>query len=546
MNEGKRIRRMAACAGLFLLTWLWAVWNPGGAAVLWPSLLALVAVFLTRRVLFGLLLGALAGAVLLSGGNPVAAVLGFFPDHLFPSFQSSWKVGALLFTLLLGGFAALIERGGGLRTLMARVARGSGQAPARRFQFASMGLGLVCFFDGLANSMLIGRVTRSMADRIGVSRVRMAYLVDSTSSAVACVAFISTWIAFQLSLISQGLERVATPGRADPGPYALFFQSIPVNFYCLFTLVLLGVSIGSNFVIGPMRRFEEEARKEAAQDEPENPGLEPAAPVRSAAIPLAVLVGSIMAAFCLFFEFEMRPSAWDLRTVARAFSTSYGAEAMVLGCLAGIAAAWVLYPCAERTRPFLRWHVFLEGVGALVGPLFILMAAWMLGSVIAALDTAGFVSGMLADTLPFGLLPAAVFITGAIISFSTGTSWGTMGILMPLALPSVFILGDAADVDPEAIWGVLVLAIAAVFSGAVFGDHCSPFSDTTIISSIACGVEPQDHVRTQLPYAATAAGLALVFGFIPAGLGLPGWLCLLAGCGVLLALPKVRKSSVTF
>ena len=157
----------------------------------------------------------------------------------------------------------------------------------------------------------------------------------------------------------------------------------------------------------------------------------------------------------------------------------------------------------------------------MIAPVFILLAAWILGSVISLLGTAALISGMATGSESLALLPMLVFLTGALISFSTGTSWGTMGILFPLAVPAAAALGGSD--------GFLTIIVAAVFSGAVFGDHCSPFSDTTIVSSISCGVTPHDHVRTQIPYAMITAVVAIGVGFLPAGYGLPGWISLVAG-----------------
>ncbi len=167
-------------------------------------------------------------------------------------------------------------------------------------------------------------------------------------------------------------------------------------------------------------------------------------------------------------------------------------------------------------------------------PMFIMLAACILGSVISSLGTAQWLSHLATGSGKLFLLPSLVFLTGAVVSFSTGTSWGTMGILFPLTVPAAANLG-ADD-------GFLTIIVAAVFSGAVFGDHCSPFSDTTIVSSISCGVTPHDHVRTQIPYALITAVVAILVGFLPAGLGAPGWLMLLMGSGVLLLLGRWVKT----
>jgi Na+/H+ antiporter len=507
----------------------------GGAEwrVLWPPVLALATVVVLRRVTFGLLLGAWSGVVLMNGGNWLTAIPELVGTHLLPNFTSSWKIGALLFTLLLGGFAALLEAGGGLQSLVVRFLRRGD--PRRHLQLATIGLGFVCFFDGLANSVLLGRVTRSLADGCRVSREKLAYLVDSTSSAVACIAFISTWIATQLTLIREGLTAVGR--EADFPAYGVFFASIPLNFYVLFTLALLLVVVLSDWDFGPMRRAENAARRRSAVvATPDGQAV----PAWTALVPLGVLVLGILG---LFYGWEARPlwpPTWE-RT-AMAFSSADGAWLLVIGSVIGVAAAWVCYP--RTTAPRKALPVFAGGVGSLIVPLGVLIAAWVLGSVIAGLGTAAYAGRILEGRLPVALLPAAVFVTGAFISFTTGTSWGTMGLLMPLAVPLVFSLGGHANA-PLGEGELLSAVVAAVFSGAVFGDHCSPFSDTTIVSAVATGVSTFDHTRTQLPYALLAAGVAIAAGFVPAGAGwMPAWGCALAGLGILVATGVIGRRLV--
>ena len=212
---------------------------------LWPSLVALAVVVLARSAFVGLLLGAVCGALLIADGNPWDALTYVIAAELMPMLQSPWKLSAIAFTLILGGFVALVEAGGGL-SLLRRVL-GHGRAPAKRMQLTVFGMGLL-FFDGLANTMLIGRLLRSAADRCGVSRVKLAYLADTTGSAVACTGLCSTWIAFQLSMIRQGFEAV---GR-EVSAYSLFFRSLPTNFYCWFALAMALLCVLRRFNPGPM------------------------------------------------------------------------------------------------------------------------------------------------------------------------------------------------------------------------------------------------------------------------------------------------------
>ena len=181
----------------------------------------------------------------------------------------------------------------------------------------------------------------------------------------------------------------------------------------------------------------------------------------------------------------------------------------------------------------------MGGVLNLFTPCLILISVWILSSTLSALEAAPVLTALLKGNLPVVLFPAVVFVTGTLISFTTGTSWGTMGVLMPLAVPVALGMGgESAD-------ALVPVTIAAVFSGAVFGDHCSPLSDTTIVSSIACDLDPLDHVQTQIPYALLAAGIAIVVGFIPTGLGIPSWISLIVGAVILICLPRIFKNPST-
>lgn len=534
---------------MFLATFPLA-WSDVGWRALWPSLIALTVVLLARRVLTGLLIGGLAGCLLLTAGNPGTAFTTLFTDHLIPSLQSSWNLAAILFTLVLGGFAALLERGGSLETAARRYLQ---RNASRRLPWGAFGLGIICFFDGLANSMLVGRVFRGLADRVGVTRVKLAYIVDTTSSAVACVAFVSTWIAYQLSMIQKGYELA---GRAEEAnPYGLFFASIPYNFYCLLALVLLVVVLARQWDIGPMAKAlpgDPEAKTNSGNNTPDKASSKTTTPDQliggqppqasaaagspglwRALIPLIFLVTALPLGLYLSGSNNPWPLTWT--KAAEAFGQADAATVLILSSVLAALVAFACYP-HEKAKTSAT-EAFQGGVLSLVPPVAILLGAWILSSTLGELGAAGVLSGMLGDRLPVSLLPTAVFLTGMAISFTTGTSWGTMGILMPLALPVAFELGGAAGLDAPAQQTLLAAIVGAVFSGAVFGDHASPMSDTTIVSSIATGIEPREHVRTQLPYAMITATVAFVLGFLPAGWGLPAWVSLLAGAAVLIALP---------
>jgi len=518
MPHPRQLIVLILLAATFLVARMDGAWR-----ALWPSLVALASVLALRSALSGLLIGAATGALILAEGHPLTAFAGFFKQHLIPALQSPWNLSVLIFTLLLGGFAALLERGRGFEAILARlISSDRGPGSARRVQWSAMAMGLLCFFDGLASSLLTGKALRPLADRAGVSRARLAYLVDSTSSAVACVAVMSTWIAYQLSMIREGY---AQAGIEEVRPFQIFLASVPLNFYCWFTLFLLAVVIARDWNIGPMAEAEIKVidPEQAAAQDPTPPSA------TGVVLPLLALLGGLIIGLYWngaqggFFPITFRKAIDAFGNAAAADVLVYSS---VLACGAAFAANYRAIVRTERPAA-----VFLDGVQRFFIPCLILIAAWCLSSTLKQLEASKVLAGLLGRDFTPGLFPMAVFALGVLISFTTGTSWGTMGVLMPLALPV------ALQLDPAIVPGT----VAAVFSGAVFGDHCSPLSDTTIVSSLACDLDPIEHVRTQLPYALIAAALACLAGFIPSGFGLPAPICLLAGFALMAGLPGLLQ-----
>jgi len=487
---------------------------------LWPAIIALVLTLLTRQAIVGLLFGALAGVLFLTEGNVFQAVTTLTENHFFPAFSGSWHIGAILFTLILGAFALVIEKSGGFETLANRLLGKQQRDPQRSLEASTAGLGLLCFFDGLANSLLIGRITKPLADKLSVPRARLAYIVDSTSSSVACIAFISTWIATQLSLIEQAIQPYS---RVKDSAYQLFFQSVPNNFYCLFTLIFLALVIIRKWNIGPMKRAKAVPLSALRQ----NSKSSVITPVRVAIIPIIILSLAILTLFYTWETVTLFPITGA--KLSDAFSGNAGPYALTLGALIGLFAACLFFPRSKRAE---LPEAVKSGVSSMLQPVLLLVLAWTFGSVISELGTGQWVASALGTHFPVHYLPAAIFVTGAAMALVTGSSWGTMALLMPIAIPAYLDLaGDEITLLPA--------AIAAVFSGAVFGDHCSPFSDTTIVSAFACGVSPQEHVMTQLPYALIAASTALVLGFVPIAHGLPPVFAILGGTLFLIILTLV-------
>lgn len=495
---------------------------------LWPAICALTMIVMTRHAALGLASGVVAGALLVHHSNPLGSIRAIFADYIFPSLDGSWHVGAIIFTLVLGAFAGLLEKSGGFDTILAKLVSKS-KAPEKRLLGSVYMIGLMCFFDGLANALLTGRIARPLADKTGVSRERLAWVVDSTSSPVACVAFISTWIATQLSLIQQGLKDAPFPVE----PYALFFRSIPANPYCLLTLLLVPLAIFVNYQPQAMSRYLPQTPEES-----DTVNKTPTSPAR-AIIPLIALVLGIFAAFPLLSLPMTNPlsiSGWR-----EAFSGNAGPYALVAGSLFGLTVAWMTYPRKNNVSPA---EAAYHGATNLLPALIILVLAWSLGNVFSELGAGEQLAQLLSNSFNVHWLPLAVFAAGALTSFVTGSSWGTMGLLMPLALPATIVAANNTGLSPEELVNIIPSVIGAVFGGAVLGDHCSPFSDTTIVSAIASGCEPTAHVHSQLPFAAIAAGFsALAYSMMAYGnhTALSTALAAFAMCGTVMIFTKRKR-----
>lgn len=463
------------------------------AAPFWPALGAVAVILVTRQATLGLGAGVIAGSLILAGGRPLEALRLCIGEHLFPQLDGAWHIGALVFTLLLGAFAGILEASGGFETLLRRLLRGS-SAPERRVLGSVYLTGLLCFFDGLANSMLTGRIARRAVDRTGISREKLAWVVDSTSSPVACVAFISTWIATQLTLIRDSLP--------DLNAYALYFRSIPGNPYCLLTLLLVPLAILLRWEPRAMRRYRPLVEPVAEENAH-------ASEIWRIAVPLVVLALGIALSFQIWSGNPVRLLSLD--AWREAASGNAGPIALVAGALGGLLAALLCFPKGAPSRP---GQAALDGASGLLPALVILILAWSLGSIFEALGAADALKELLGKHVVAAWLPLAVFTTAAVTAFLTGSSWGTMALIMPLALG---VLSGGAD--PDLVAATAPSVIGAVFGGAVFGDHASPFSDTTIVSALAAGCEPLDHVLSQLPYALTAA-TAAALAYVLIGIGL--------------------------
>lgn len=514
---------------------------PAWTAIL-PPLLAIALALLTRQVLVSLVLGGWFGCLLLTGGRPLAALLSLGDRFLVNALADPGHASIVLFTTILGGMVGVMARGGltagVVRALATRV------GGRRGGQMATTGMGTVIFFDDYANTLLVGTTMRPLCDRLRISREKLSYLVDSTAAPVATLAVISTWVGFEVGLIQDSL---AALGRESGQAYTMFLRSLPYSFYPWLTLLFVYLIAATGRDFGPMRTAEQRAVSTGAVL---RPGSVPASDTLGAGgldndkvvhpilgllpvltVILTTGVGLIMdgrraAAEAGLGELGLR----EILNYADSFAVLMWAA--ILGALVSIAVVVI------RRSLGLREAVdgFVEGCRAMLIAVSILLLAWSLSAVCEELHTASFLVEICRDGLSARFLPALTFLLAAAVSFATGTSWGTMAILMPLVFPLGALLPEAEGLGLATSTGIHLASISAVLSGAVFGDHCSPISDTTIMSSLASGSDHVDHVRTQLPYALSVGGVAILCGYLPTGWGLPPWVGLLIGAALVIGL----------
>ncbi len=515
----------------------WATWTS-----LLPPLVALVLAIGLRRVVPALFMAVFVGATLLHGGNPLwalwveisslfgalGAVVGVgasdSPGYLAAVLADSFNLQILGFTFALVGLVAVVSRMGGTRGLvnaLAPLARGP-----RSAQAVTAGMGAAVFFDDYANTVVIGTTARSLTDEHRLSREKLAYIVDSTSAPVAGIAIVSTWIGYEVGLFDDLLGTLsAVPGMPGSG-YELFFSVLPLRFYCLFALALVFIGAITGRDLGPMLAAERRARAGgplspagAVEGEPtsiEKPGVTPRA--INAIVPIGAVLGATLAWLLIAGTAPMaRFSPLSLTDWKQVFDNAGGDIALILLVTALGGSVLAIGMAVAQRLLGLREAVgaYGDGMRTLAEAAAVLIAAWGIKAVCDDLGTGLAIIALIGDGLPPLWIPLTVFVLSGAIAFSTGTSWGTMALVLPIAAP----LSATLSGDPL----IVLASLGAVLDGAIWGDHCSPISDTTVLSSTASGCPHLAHVRTQIPYATLAMGAAGLWGYVGVSGGLPLW-----------------------
>lgn len=504
-----------------------------GLLSLIPPILAIILAWRTKEVILSLFIGVFAGAVIIANYNPIAGFIHTVDKYMLGSLSDSWNAGIIIFLLAMGAMIGIINQAGGVLAIGEYVA---GKARSvKNTQFATWLMGVLIFFDDYANTLIVGNTMRPITDRMKISREKLSFIVDLTAAAVSSIVPISTWIAFEVGVIKDGFNAVGLEQSA----YTTFIQTIPYRFYSIFALVFAIILIFTVRDFGPMYKAEKRAR---ITGEVIRKGSTPMVSSELEAIGkpegrsfnivdsfLPILTVIVITIFGLWYN----GGGTAGKSIQQAFGDADASVVLLWASFGGILVAGLIALLKGILSISEIMESIIDGAKSMLIASLILLLAWSIGGITEDLGTANYLVTILADSIPAFLVPVLLYILSAFIAFTIGSSWGTVAIVMPLAIPLGFSVGIP-----------LLPTIAAVLTAAVMGDHCSPISDTTIMSSTASAVDHIDHVSTQLPYALVVGAVALLIGFLPAGFGVPFYVLLPIGFIVLYLIVRCFGKSV--
>lgn len=504
---------------------------PGILSII-PPLLAIALALIFRQVVISLILGIYSGAFFIYGFDPLAAFLRLIDKYVIEAVSDVSHAQIIVFTLLFGGVIGLISRSGGTTGIANSLSK---FAKTRKSGMISTWLsGLIIFFDDYANALVVGNLMRPITDKLKVSREKLAFIVDATSAPVASIFIVSSWIGYEVGLIQDGLEAIGSPLNA----YSVFLESIIFRFYPLAMLVFVFLIAFTKRDFGSMlkaeRRAVQEGKVSAAtittndfSEKSELFGNEDKAKWYNGIVPILILI-SVTVFGLIFTGIEsLKEQGIDEYGMRDVISNSNSYLALLWGSFSACVIA-ALMIIAQRLLT-LRQTVdaWFAGIRSMFLAVLILTLAWSIGAVTSEIRTADYIISLISDSIDPRFLPVIVFIVCGITSFATGTSWGTMAIMFPIVIPLSAAVTGMNNYSPADTHLILVGVVSSVLAGCVWGDHCSPISDTTILSSMASGCDHIDHVRTQLTYAITVGIVTMLIGDILTAFGLSPIIALL-------------------
>jgi Na+/H+ antiporter NhaC len=539
-----------------------------------PPLVAILIALMIKEVLVPLFMGIFIGAATLGfytdGFNGIfSGFLAVLDHYMLNALSDPDHLAVILFSLLIGAIVAVITKNGGMKGVVNGIIK---YATTRRSgMMTTYLLGIAIFFDDYANTLVVGNTMRPVTDKLKISRQKLAYLVDSTAAPVTAIAFVTTWIGAELGYISTALDKINENGvLVSEGVYSIFVNSLAYSFYPILTLIFMFLLVRSQRDFGPMFK----AESDAMQDKPESfrsssedlnydefePVNEKKIRAFNAIIPVGIvvlgtLVGLIYTGMSSWREVFLslglseKIPFFEGLAIANPKSTSWvqkigliigeanSYSALLWSSLTALAVSIILTISQGIMKLNKTMETAMQGIKTMLPAIAILVLAWSLAEVTRDLNTADVIKNAFGTNFAAWLMPAITFLLSALIAFSTGSSWSTMAIVYPIMIPTAFAIASAGDgVDVMAIF---YNTVASVLAGAVLGDHCSPISDTTILSSLASACDHIEHVKTQIPYALTVGGVALFLGVIPTALGLSTWIAFAIAVFVLYMIIRV-------
>lgn len=506
-----------------------------------PPLLTIVLALVTKDVIMSLFVGILSGTLIVAGGDPIVALMNL-TDNVAGSLNDGWNIRIFLFCALLGALVGLLGSTGS--------AYAFGNWAIKKIKSKTGALiftwvfGIIIFIDDYFNSLTIGTVMRPFTDRVKVSRAKLAYILDSTAAPVCVIAPISSWVVYIMSQIRDSTTAAGEPilSKLGVNEFTYFINSIPYNLYAIFAIIMVLIIILTKVEFGPMARSEVRAEKGKGLFDEEKYGVvagkieERAEASKAKAVDMLFPIILLIVLAVIFFPVTTWFFSIDgenITTFAQsfnsigildAFNDTDASMALFYAIIFTLFITYIYYIIRRLITIKKSAEAIVDGIKSMVPALIILTLAWTIGGIIKSSPADGGLglSRFLSEVVvgggfPLWLLPIVVFVISCLISFSTGTSWGTFAIMMPIVLPISYELGIAQGLVDTGLLNATFVSVGAVLGGAIFGDHSSPISDTTILSSTGASCPHLEHVSTQLPYAIFVA-ISALFGYLISGL----------------------------
>jgi Na+/H+ antiporter NhaC len=534
-----------------------------------PSLIAILFALIFKEVILSILLGLLVGSCVISFHveasilSVVGGFLNVLTHYIIDALASKEHISIIVFSLLIGGMVGVITSNGGMRGVVVKLSRYANDS--RSGQLVTWFLGILIFFDDYANTLVVGNTMRPVTDQLKVSREKLAYIVDSTAAPISAIAFITTWIGAELGYIGDGLSKISL----EATPYSVFISSLAYSFYPILAILFVPILIWSGREFGPMLKAEQNARNAEPVKEEKVEQMD-LSKLRwyNGIVPIVVLILTVMVGIAVtgaentfeklsdngYSGGSSLSEVWQASASINNFgflknigefvgnADSYTALLWASFLSLVVAVAMTLFQKIMNIEKTIE--ATIDGFKGMLHALIILTLAWSLAEIMDNLRTVDFITTLVSGNLSPYLLPSLVFVLAALVSFSTGSSWGTMAILFPLVIPITWAMTYDSGWSEQDSLPLFYNAISCVLAGSVFGDHCSPISDTSIISSLASSCNHIQHVRTQIPYALSVAGVSLIVGTLATSIGVPAWLSMLFSIGVLVLIIRIFGKKV--